>query len=285
MQITRYGVQIGLVTLSFFGLILITAMAVGWYVAQHEAKRRGQDAGLVVDVLTWGLILGVVVGRLFYILNPPPSVAVIYDRRWYLLHPFDLQVGPLAIWSGGLGMAGVLVGAVLGAVFVLRRRRADLRLWADILVKGLLAGLVVAPFANLVNEQMIGPPTTLPWGMTIQRRLPPYDDLALYPPDTRFHPTPAYLSLWALATLVIIWWVERRWAARLRTGDLFLLATAIYASGLFAADFLRVDMSRSLLGLTGMQVLALLIVIAAAIVLVLRLARGGLAVSQSGREG
>jgi phosphatidylglycerol:prolipoprotein diacylglycerol transferase len=285
MQVTRYGIQVGLVTFSFFGLILIVAMAIGWHVAQREVKRRGQEAGLVVDVLTWGLILGVVIGRLFYILNPPPSVAAIYDRRWYLLHPFDLQIGPLAIWSGGLGMAGVLVGAVLGAVIVLRRRRVDLRLWADMLVKGLLAGLAVAPFANLVNEQMMGPPATVPWGMVIQRRVPPYDNLTLYPPETRFHPTPAYLSLWALVSLMIVWWVERRWAARLRTGDLFWLATIVYVPGLFAADFLRIDVSRSLFGLTGMQVLAILIMIGALAAGILRLVRDRQAAFLSSKEG
>ena len=256
MSITPDGVQIGPLTLSFFGLIVVAALAVGGGISWLEARRRGEDPAIVLDALTWGLLFGVIAARLFYVWNPPPSVAAYYDRRWYLTHLFDLQAGPLAIWSGGLGMAGALAGGLLGVYLWLRRRRVDVWRWADILTPGALAGLTISAWANLVNRQMYGPPTDLPWGMVIAHPVPPYD---VYPPGTRFHPTPAYLSLWALIVLGIVWGVRLRWKERLRQGELSLLATLLYTPGLFLADFLRVDVNHGLLGLTGTQALALLL--------------------------
>ena len=198
------------------------------------------------------LFLGVVFARLFYILNPPPSVAALYSREWYLIHPLDLQIGPLAVWSGGLGMAGMLFGAVLGALLVLWRQDLDSWLWADITVPGLLLVLIIAPWGNLLRGQMIGLPTELPWGIGVA--YPP----SPYPPDTLFHPIPAYLSLWALLLLCVVWGAGR---LSLKKGDIFLGLSLLYGIGLCLADLLRIDVSRSLLGFSGMQTLALGIVL------------------------
>ncbi len=259
MSFTPFGIHLGPLTLSYFGLILLLAMAVGGVISYRRARARGQDPELVIDALTWGLIGAVILARLFYIWNPPPSVAELYSRRWYLTHPFDLQVGPLAIWSGGFGPAGALLGGLLGVFIFLKRRGVDIWLWADILTPGSLAGLAIACLANIVNQQMYGPPTSLPWGIAVLSPVPPYNDLNLYPAGTRFHPTPAYLSLWSLAVLGIVVWVESR--RGLQPGDLFLLAALIFLPGLFVADFLRLDLSRSLFGLSGVQVMAVLLLI------------------------
>ncbi len=259
MTFTRYGIDLGAVKISFFGLIVLFGIAVGGVVAGYAARRRGEDASVVPDLLAWGLVSGLVVGRLFYIVNPPPSVTIYYNRQWYLTHFFDLQAGPLAIWSGGLGMAGVMVGATLAVVIALWRRRLRLTLWADILSPALMALLAITGWANVVDEHLCGPPTRLPWGMALGRRVPPYDDLTLYPPSTRFHPTPAYVALWALVALAVVWLIQRRAGNPLCEGDVALLTLAVYLPGLFLADFLRVDLSLSVAGLSGVQVLAALI--------------------------
>jgi phosphatidylglycerol:prolipoprotein diacylglycerol transferase len=256
MNFGRFGIYIGPVTISYFGLILVAAMAAGGYLSYREAARRGERADYVLDVMTWALIGAVIVARLFYILNPPPSAAILHDTRWYLTHPFDLQAGPLAVWSGGLSVAGALVGGLLGAVICLYRRRVDLWRWADILAPGILLGLAMAGWANIVNEQLYGPPTMLPWGMRITRLVPPYTTPEYA--DARYHPTSAYLALWALAGFGVLLWLRHKIAKRLQTGDLFLLAMLLYLPGMFLADFLRVDVPKAVFGLTGVQILAIL---------------------------
>ncbi len=265
MTFNARGIQLGPVIIGYFGLILILAMAAGGFISYRRARRRGENPDIVLDALTWGLVIGIAVARLAYVLNPPPSVAAVTSRRWFLTHPFDLQMGPLAIWSGGLGMGGALVGGILGVYLLLRRREVDVWLWADILTPGALAGIVIGTLANLVNQQMYGPPTRMPWGIPIERPAPPYD---LLPDGARFHPTPFYLGLWTLATFVILHWLRGR--VSLRRGELFLLGLLIYTPGLFLADFVRVDLARWLFGLSGMQVISVVLFGAALVMLIRR---------------
>lgn len=273
-MLTRYGLRLGVLTISFFGLILLLAVLAAVVISWREARRQGQQPQVLLDVLFWALLAGLVVGRLVYVLAPPPSVAQIYSRAWYFSHLLDLQLGPLAVWSGGLNRAGIAVGVGLGALVSLRRRGCDLRAWADTLAPGMLAALAIAPWANVANEQLFGPPTRLPWGVALARRVIPYTDLTLYPPGTRFHPTPAYVSLWVLGAAVVWLALHRRLASRLRPGEAFLLAAGLTAPGFFLADFLRADVTRPLLGLSFLQWLSLLVLLAVA-AWVVRGATGG----------
>lgn len=267
VSVDQFGIHLGWISLSFFGLILIAGMLAGGGLAAWQARKRGGNPEHVLDKLTWALILGVVVARVFYVFSPPPSaIAQGYTTRWYLTHPFNLADGPLAIWhGGGLSQAGALLGGALGMWLYALRRRLDIRKWADIVAPGVLLGLAIASWANVVNQQLYGPPTNLPWGIQVvmgtvyNRRVPPYNDPLLYPPETQFHPTPAYLSLWALAGLAVIWLIQARLQEHLKEGDIALLGVLIYMPGLFLADFLRVDISPVVVGLSGTQVLAILV--------------------------
>src|SRR5690606_15319503 len=149
----------GVLTISYFGLILLLAVLVAVAISWREARRRGQTPHVLFGVLTWALVLGVVVGRLVYVLAPPPSVAQIYSRSWYFSDPVDQQIGPWASSSRELVRAGIAIGAALGALISQRRQGCDLRTWADTLTPVLLAELVIAPWANVVNEQHFVAPT------------------------------------------------------------------------------------------------------------------------------
>jgi phosphatidylglycerol:prolipoprotein diacylglycerol transferase len=276
MTIDNFAIHLGPVSLNFFGLILIAGLVLGASLTAYLVHKREEDPAHVWDALTWALLLGIVLARLFYILNPPPSaVAQGYTARWYLMHPFNLADGPVAIWHGGLSQTGALIGGALGAWLYALRHKLDVPHWADMVMPGILLGLAIAGWANVVDQKMYGPPTDLPWGIPISmeaavnRRVPPYDDALLYPAETRFHPTPAYLSLWALLCLGAVLFVRARPAAKQQEGNTALIGALIYAPGLFLADFLRVNVSRTVFGLTGTQILAI-VVFGTALVLLLR---------------
>ncbi len=254
------GITIGPLTLGYFALIVLAALVAGGAIGAARAKQVGEDPSLLLDLGIGALLGGLIIARLFFVLNPPPSVAAYYDRAWFLSHPFDLQAGPLAVWSGGLSGAGALLGGGLACALILRRRGVDRRRWADLLLPGILVGLAIAPWGNIITGQLYGPPTTLPWGMVVEQPLPPY------PAGTHFHPTPAYLSLWALLCLGLVTVVGGRYAGWLHPGDRFLISLGAYSLGLFAFDFLRLDVTR-LLGLTEMQWVALALLIAALLAL------------------
>ena len=228
-----------------FAILVVVAALAGVIAGWISARRAGKEPVIVVDAGTAALVMGLIVGRIFYIVTPPPSAAPFYTRAWYFSHPLDLLAGPVAIWNGGLGPAGALVGAAIGALIVLREKGVDVWEWADILLPGALTAAILLPWANVLEGQMLGPATSLPWGISAGGQM--------------VQPTPAYVSLWALLVAAGALVARRRgigagWAA----GTWSAVCWAALLAGLFLADLLRSDASRPLLGLSGMQILCIL---------------------------
>ena len=169
------GFQIGPLNIRFYGIIImIGALAAAW-LASVEARRRGEDQELVWDALVWVLIGGIIGARIWHILTPPPTmVAQGITTQFYLTHPLDA----LAVWRGGLGIPGAVMGGVLALYVFCRRKGQNFLLWADIATPGLALAQAIGRWGNFVNQEIYGLPTNLPWAIRIdpQHRLPGYQD-------------------------------------------------------------------------------------------------------------
>jgi phosphatidylglycerol---prolipoprotein diacylglyceryl transferase len=251
MHITVNGIQIGPALISTFALIVIGAVLVGVVITWYRARSKGENAALAFDLGTWTLLLSVVMGRLIFVASPPPSVAAYYSRDWYFSHPLDLLAGPVAVWNGGLETAGVMLGIILGAAIVLRRDLKDRWLWADLLIPGLLAAAAILPWSNLLTGQLLGPPSNLPWAVAANAA-PSVSAL-------RYEPAPAYLSMWAACVLAFTLFIAKRHQTLWAPGLVCLVAGIAYLPGMFAAEFLREDVSRPFLGLTPAQSLCIVL--------------------------
>lgn len=244
MQITNGGIEIGPLTFSLFSLIVVAAVLIAVSITAARAQGRGHDSTIALDLGSSGLMVALIVGRIFYIITPPPSAAPYYTRDWYFSHPLDLLAGPVAIWTGGIGPAGAVLGALIGALIVVTIRGLDRWEWAEIALPGILAAAILLPWANLLQGQMLGPTTSLPWGIAAN--------------GARVQPTPAYLSLWALLVAGGMIIARRRVGAGWPEGTWSLVCGAALLVGMFLADFIRSDASRVAGGLSGMQILCIL---------------------------
>jgi phosphatidylglycerol:prolipoprotein diacylglycerol transferase len=231
--------EVGPVVVHWYGLLVVVGTLVGGYVATREARRRGEDPGHVWDGLIWAIALGFLGARLYHIFSTPANGSGGF--RFYSENPLAV----LWVWDGGLGIYGAIAGGVVGVWLYARRHRLKAWRWLDVGAPGLALAQAIGRWANYVNQELYGPPTTLPWGLRIgaNHRIPRYEDLARYPTHTtRFHPTFFYESLWCLGVFVLLAWGRRRWAGRLRDGDVFLAYLALYAAGrLWIESFFRPD--------------------------------------------
>jgi phosphatidylglycerol:prolipoprotein diacylglycerol transferase len=137
----------------------------------------------------------------------------------------------------------MLFGGLATYLFT-RRRRLDLRLILDSVAPSLLFGQAAARPANLINQELYGPPTDLPWGISIASpyRIPPWTDLGRYPLETtRFHPTFAYEMVWNVLAGGLLLWLGRRYADRLRPGALFAGWMILAGMGRFLIEAFRPD--------------------------------------------
>jgi phosphatidylglycerol:prolipoprotein diacylglycerol transferase len=265
MTIDQFGIHFGnLLYLRFYGIILVTGAFLGGYLASLEARRRGQNPDLVWDGILWALIGGIIGARLWHIFTPPPSmVALGITTEWYLTHPLVITdrgvEGALAVWNGGLGIPGAVAGGLLGLYLFTRRARLSFPQWADIAAPGLALGQAIGRWGNYVNQEIYGAPTTLPWAITIDApfRVPDFTDPAL-----KFHPLFLYESIGNLLICLALLYLARRYAARLKPGDLMLLYLILYPLLRFFLEFIRLDSSEIFAFNANQTLMAILVVVA-----------------------
>jgi phosphatidylglycerol:prolipoprotein diacylglycerol transferase len=253
------ALKIGPLTIYWYGILVVAGVLAGTYVAAFQARRRAQDPEHVWNALLLCLILGIVGARLYHVFSTSQGGAIGWP--YYRQNPQDI----LKIWQGGLGIIGAIAGGALGMVIYAKLARLPILTWLDIGSYGLLLAQAVGRWGNYINQELYGPPTTLPWGIPIDIpfRIAPYNNLLVFPPDTRFHPVFLYESLWCLAGLGLLWWLSSRYRDRLLQGDIFVLYLIWYPVGRFLIEFLRPD--RWMLGpLAAAQVFSAISALAAA---------------------
>lgn len=246
MSIDAFGIHLGPLYIRFYGLLIVGGLLLAASLAAWMARRDGRDPDHVWGGLTWALIPGIIGARLWFIFFP--SIAMVergFTPGWFLTHPFDLTNGPFAIWSGGLGIFGAVIGGLIGIALYGRRNHLSTLDWLDIGAVALPLGQAVGRWGNFVNQELYGDPTTLPWGITIDAayRIAPYQDMVAYPPDTLFHPIFLYESLWNALSVVIMLFLWLYLRDRFKRGDFLLIYVVSYSTIRFLLEFLRIDVT------------------------------------------
>jgi phosphatidylglycerol:prolipoprotein diacylglycerol transferase len=261
----RPAICIGPIPINFYGIIIVFGAIVAGYIAALEVRRRGDDPDIVWDGLIWVILAGIIGARLYHVFSTPNgcTTSVPYcGWPWYQNHPADIILG---IREGGLGIFGAVLGGGIGLIFYARRRGLSFLKYLDIAAPPLLLGQAIGRWGNFINQELYGPPTDLPWGISIDaaHRSYQYVDLARYPEaTTRFHPLFLYESMLNLLGFVVLIVASRRFKDRLKEGDLILLYFIWYPIVRIFVESYRFDAWTSI----GNIPTATLISIAAAVV-------------------
>jgi phosphatidylglycerol:prolipoprotein diacylglycerol transferase len=257
------ALQIGGFQVHWYGIIIATAVLAAGWIGGLEARRRGENPDTGWSMLLPVLILAVIGARLYH---------VIHQWAYYSQNPMQIA----QIWTGGLGIPGAVAGGVLAIWLYTRWANLNTLRWFDIFASVMLLGQAIGRLGNFVNQELYGPPTTLPWGIPIDaaHRIGEWTNLAAFPVDTtRFHPLFAYEALLNLVGFVFILWIGRRLAHRLYDGDILLIYLMWYAAVRTWLETFRVE-NWVILGVPTAIWLGIITFIAAGTFLWLRHARG-----------
>lgn len=228
------GLSLGPLVLHWSGLLIVLGIGAGLWLAALFAKRRNYEVGIIVDLFLPLTLWGTIGARLWHILTPPlSSVELGLTAQYYLSHPLDV----LTIWIGGFGIPGALMGGVAALFFFARTSELNFLELADLLAPGLALAQAIGRVGNYFNQELYGLPTNLPWKIFIQ---PDYR-LAGFETIEYYHPLFAYEVVLNLVNLIFLLWLARRFAGRLRAGDLFLAYLGVYAIVRLLLEFLRLD--------------------------------------------
>ena len=224
------GFHIGPFQVHVYGLCYVLAVVAAVLITSRRWERLGGDRALVQEVAMWGFPAGLIGGRLYFVITSWDQV----PKEWW---------GPFAVWQGGMGIWGGITAGVLGGIWVLRRRGADVALFMDAAAPALLVAMSIGRIGNWFNQELFGGPTSLPWGVEIDPSHRPdgYQDTAT------FHPTFLYEIVWNMSLAAALVWLGHH--RDIRPPGLFALYVAGYSFGRIWEEQIRVDPAHMILGM------------------------------------
>ena len=245
--------------IAFYGIIIGIGMLAGLWIAQSDAKRRGQDPELYLDFALYAIICSIIGARLYY---------VIFEWDYYknnLLQIFNLRAGGLAIYGG------VIAGTITMIVYT-RMKKVSFFSMADTGVLGLVTGQIIGRCGNFFNCEAFGGYTDSLLAMRIRRALVNDNMLNADVLNHRIvengveyiqvHPTFFYESCWNLCLLLFMLWFRRY---KKYDGQMLWIYLLGYGIGRFWIESLRTD--QLILFGTGLpvsQALSLVLILVAA---------------------
>jgi prolipoprotein diacylglyceryl transferase len=250
------GLSLGPVRLHVYGLLIALGVVVAVWMAQRQWTEVGGRPGTMSMLAVWG-VPGGLIGARAYSLATSWNV----DTGGSLLRAVE-------IWRGGLGIWGGILCGVATGLYGARRHHLPTRPLLDAVSPALPLAQAVGRFGNYFNQELYGRPTTLPWGLKIDRSVQLEDPNLHGRIYAAFQPTFLYESVWDVLVAVLVIWVGHRF--RIRRGYLFTVYAAGYCVGRFVTEYLRVDDAHRFYGLRLNDWTCIIVFAAAAAVLVLR---------------
>jgi prolipoprotein diacylglyceryl transferase len=213
--------SLGPITVYWYGLLWAIAILLGWYIVDRIFKHEGCPENWSEKIFIYGAI-GLVIGArlghcLFYGANG--------DFFYYYKHPFEI----LKIWEGGLASHGGAVGLLIAMYLYNKYVTKKSYIWVlDRLVIGVAIGGALIRFGNLMNSEIFGGPTTLPWGFEFVRS-EEWQKIGL-----PCHPTQIYEMIYCLVTFAVCMWLYWKKEAYKKQGLIF----GVFLIGIFLTRFL-----------------------------------------------
>lgn len=245
--------NLGPVAIRWYGLLFAAGFLFGYIIIRRMFRNEG-IGDEVLDRLTVYMVIGTVVGaRLGHCL--------FYEPAYYLSNPLEI----LYIWRGGLASHGAAVGILLALwLFVRKEKKSYVWILDRIVIVVALAGVCIR-LGNLMNSEIYGVETTLPWAFVFLRDLPgvlnspealeylKLDASALASisrkgfvviSDSPFlgkHPTQIYEALAYLALFFAIYRIYWSTKGKMKPGLIFSVFLTVLFAARFLIEFIKED--------------------------------------------
>ena len=209
----------------WYGIIIATGILLATFMAIREGQRRQIMSDDFIDLLLWGVPLGFIGARLYY---------VIFEWGYFSQHPSEI----IAIWNGGIAVyGGLIAGAIVLLIFCFRRMLPPF-LVLDIVAPGVMAAQVLGRWGNFMNQEAHGAQCT--WAYLQNQHRPQFIIDQMYINGHYYKPTFLYESFFNLIGLVIILALRHR-KHLFKQGEVFMFYVAWYAVVRFFVEGMRTD--------------------------------------------
>ena len=207
------------ISIRWYGLMFAIGFWIGYNIVSRMFKHEGAPEKWMGLLLLWvalGTIVGARLGHVFF-----------YEWDYYSAHPWEI----LNTRGGGLASHGGAIGVIIGVLCFswFNSKRNPLWTFDRLTVAIALVGALIR-LGNLINSEIFGTETTLPWGFMFVRS----GEWQVLYYGKACHPTQIYESLCYLSLFGLMMWMYWRRNAGERPGLLF----GTFLVGIFTPRFL-----------------------------------------------
>lgn len=215
----------GWATPNKYGLLFVSGLILGYLVMKRMFKREGIPEDQLEKLLIYvvfATIIGARLGHVFF-----------YDWPSYREHPIDI----FKVWEGGLASHGAAVAIIIALVFYSKKVSHRPIMWIlDRVVIPVAIGATFIRLGNLVNHEIIGKPSDLPWAFIFNHAGMEYEINGQQVPR---HPAQLYESIYYFFTFLFLLFLYWKTNARLRQGVLFGTFMVVLWFGRFMIEFVK----------------------------------------------
>lgn len=191
---------------------------IGYNIVARMFKHEGAPERWLGILLIWVIgatIIGARLGHVFF-----------YEWGYYSQHPVEI----FKVWEGGLASHGGTIGIIIAVILfsMITTKRSPMWTFDRLVVAIALVGGMIR-LGNLMNSEIYGTATTLPWGFMFLRSREWH---ALYEGQA-CHPTQIYEALCYFALFALLMWMYWKRNAEERPG----LLLGVFFIGIFLPRF------------------------------------------------
>jgi len=216
------------ISVRYYGLLFVSGLILCLYVLRWIFSIENIQQDLLERLAIYGTI-GIFVGaRLGHCL--------FYEPSYYFAHPIEMVLPIQQLPDGGykfsgyqgLASHGGVLGLLIALYFYCRKSKKSMIDTLDLIavVAGLSFGFI--RLGNFMNSEIIGLPTSKPWGVIFER----VDNIPR-------HPAQLYeaVSYFIIFTIMMILYKKMR--DKLKNGFFFGLATVLFFTARFLIEFVK----------------------------------------------
>ncbi len=219
------GISIRYYGLLFVGGLILCVYILGWIYKRENMPSENLERLSIYSMI--GIVVGARLGHCLF-----------YEPSYYLTHPLEMILpvtfppdgGIKFIGYQGLASHGGILGLLIALYFYSRKTKHSMIDTLDLIavVSGLSFGFI--RLGNFMNSEIIGMPTTNPWGVIFER----VDNIPR-------HPAQLYeaISYFIIFVAMMILYIKRR--NRLKNGFFFGLGSVLFFTARFLIEFLKED--------------------------------------------
>lgn len=210
----------GVLPIRWYGLLFMSGFVLGYQILKRfwlAENRRPEDLDDLALYVGLGTILGARLGHCLF-----------YEPAYYLSHPLDI----LKVWQGGLASHGAAILIPLSlAIYV--QRNPTYKFWWIIdrlvVVVALAGGLI--RLGNLMNSEIVGAPTGLPWGFVFERLGESFPR----------HPSQLYEAAFYFLTFFLLYRMHQRGPLLGKPGAMLGVFLVLIFGFRFGIEFIKAD--------------------------------------------